>query len=913
MRLVPHLCATDRPGSWVLFVIGLACLLPAFPAWADFELHINSGGSPLTLTDGTEYVGDGPYSVEQGYGWLLAGDYINWRTVGGCIDPRLYKSFHSATGNYRIDVPNGDYLLTLNFCEAWSHRADNYTMDWWSEGNLLLEDLDVYAHVEKDYALDYRFAVTVNDGQLYLDDVPHPHTQICGISVLDHEPDAIAPAPPVLTEILGGYEQIILNWEDNEEEDVAGYRVYRRVEQGGQFVEQIGELNLVSRFVDNTLVPLIEYGYQITAVDAFGNESDPTGPFTAAAMLHEDSPLPVYFIEIDPDSLAMLNEDINADIYYSCTVQMGDSLYDAGLRYRGNVVRPLSKKSYKIKLTDADHENRTKFNCNSEMCDPCLMRSPLSMDLFRTCGVPAPTAQERVIVLNGEHMGVYCDVEQVDARFLQARDLDNGASIYKCFDRLQAYPDSLDYHENYDKETNEETPWADLILFIETLNYVADEEFYETFVDFLDIEEYLRYYAVLNTVNDGDAIVKNFYLCHDLDTDFWQMIPWDKDLSWGIRAVFLPNTYWTQSLTQGASPTGNMLAYRVMNEPVLKNTYASIIHEHLTELAPLEDIYAEIDTAHAVVEANGIMDVRKWFWEDNERFTEGDAEIDEFATERYAFMLANLEALVTPQDLYINEFMADNETTLSDEVGQFDDWLEIYNPRPTPVNLNDYFLTDELDDSIQWQFPDTTIAGLSHVIVWVDNDQTQGPLHTNFKLKKEGERIALHKKEPDAGDPVDPDDIDLVDLVFFGAQTTDVSRARISDGDYRWAFDPDPTPGTFNDVDQGIDGPALDGIWTAAPSLHAWPNPFTHRVSLHLDAGTLADIFEIFDVGGRLCRRVQMSRASDRWVWDGCLETGQFAPPGLYVGRARISDARSNTAPGGLSHSPPTVRLLYLR
>ena len=55
--------------------------------------------------------------------------------------------------------------------------------------------------------------------------------------------------------------------------------------------------------------------------------------------------------------------------------------------------------------------------------------------------------------------------------------------------------------------------------------------------------------------------------------------------------------------------------------------------------------------------------------------------------------------------LVINEFMADNETTVEDpaEPGEYPDWIELYNGSDETVILNGLFLTDDLNESTKWQ------------------------------------------------------------------------------------------------------------------------------------------------------------------------------------------------------------------
>jgi hypothetical protein len=47
----------------------------------------------------------------------------------------------------------------------------------------------------------------------------------------------------------------------------------------------------------------------------------------------------------------------------------------------------------------------------------------------------------------------------------------------------------------------------------------------------------------------------------------------------------------------------------------------------------------------------------------------------------------------------ITEFMASNTQTLRDDFGQYEDWIEIYNNSTGTVNLVDWALTDNADDS----------------------------------------------------------------------------------------------------------------------------------------------------------------------------------------------------------------------
>jgi CotH protein/lamin tail-like protein/Ig-like domain-containing protein len=92
----------------------------------------------------------------------------------------------------------------------------------------------------------------------------------------------------------------------------------------------------------------------------------------------------------------------------------------------------------------------------------------------------------------------------------------------------------------------------------------------------------------------------------------------------------------------------------------------------------------------------------------------------------------------------INEFMASNNGGLDDEDGDEEDWIEIYNPGPSAVNLAGWRLTDTPTNMAKWVFPSVTLASNAYLIVFASNkDRDVGELHTNFRLDPDGEYLAL--------------------------------------------------------------------------------------------------------------------------------------------------------------------------
>lgn len=155
-------------------------------------------------------------------------------------------------------------------------------------------------------------------------------------------------------------------------------------------------------------------------------------------------------------------------------------------------------------------------------------------------------------------------------------------------------------------------------------------------------------------------------------------------------------------------------------------------------------------------------------------------------------------ATASTSALIINEVMAANGTGLVDEDGDFSDWIEIYNPAHTPANLSGWSLTNDPNQPQQWDFPDISLGAGEYLVVFAsgkDRVSTEPgqPLHTNFKLSKDGEFLALYNVLEDR----------FMDVVGepFPRQFVDVSFGRTGDG-LAFAYLPNPTPGQVNNETQ---------------------------------------------------------------------------------------------------------------
>lgn len=141
----------------------------------------------------------------------------------------------------------------------------------------------------------------------------------------------------------------------------------------------------------------------------------------------------------------------------------------------------------------------------------------------------------------------------------------------------------------------------------------------------------------------------------------------------------------------------------------------------------------------------------------------------------------------TPQ-VVINELLPKNTKYGSDQDGEYDDWIELYNPSDEDQYISGYYLTDSKKELTKWKFPEgTVIAKKGYLLVWADGDTTQVGLHTNYKLSADGENVVLLTPEKQ-----------VINLVEYPITLVEQSWARKPNGtgDFEWSV---PTFNKAND------------------------------------------------------------------------------------------------------------------
>src|SRR6185295_5969578 len=226
--------------------------------------------------------------------------------------------------------------------------------------------------------------------------------------------------------------------------------------------------------------------------------------------------------------------------------------------------------------------------------------------------------------------------------------------------------------------------------------------------------------------------------------------------------------------------------------------------------------------------------------------------------------------------VYINEWMAANAGTVFDPAdGDFDDWFELYNAGPSPVDLSGFKLADSTN-ATPWIIPNgTTISAGGFLLVWAASETNQNgysgsDLHADFKLSQSGESIILYA----------PND-SVVDIVTFGTQTNDISQGRWPDANSSLYFMSTPTPRSANIV---------GGSSNTAPVLAAIGNKSGNEGSLitftasATDANSGQILTYSLDPGAPAGAAINSSSGVFTWT------PAEAQGPGVYPVTVRVAD-----------------------
>ncbi len=319
---------------------------------------------------------------------------------------------------------------------------------------------------------------------------------------------------------------------------------------------------------------------------------------TQAIPFFDDTVVQRVDLAVGASDWASLLQNYESDTYYSASFTWNGILEEVGIRQHGNASRSPIKPNLDINF--AYYAKAQRFLglpfilLKANNVDPSNLAEWVSMKFFRTMGIPAPREAPAQVYVNGQLLGFYMIVEHEDATFLQRNFGESGGYLYEWswqyvvdpgdaggpvyfnFQNLGSDP-SL-YAQFFKLKTDQMAP--DLQTFcnlVQVINQPAaptftDADFIAALSQYIDPKSFLTYAATENVLSEPDGLaggvvgMNNFYLYQFQGTTFYQLIPWDQDMTFFDM---------TRDIMSGLTmpPNINVLAQRLMGISEYRNFY----------------------------------------------------------------------------------------------------------------------------------------------------------------------------------------------------------------------------------------------------------------------------------------------------------------------------------------------------
>ncbi|HEX7411872.1 MAG TPA: CotH kinase family protein [Bacteroidales bacterium] len=402
--------------------------------------------------------------------------------------------------------------------------------------------------------------------------------------------------------------------------------------------------------------------------------------------LFDNSRVSSVYIEIPPDSLAVIMTDVLSDHYFLAKFIYDygtgrDTLQDIGFRLRGNTSRFSQKKSFKISFNEyvsgRKYQGVKKINLNGQHNDPTMIREKLFYDTWNRCGMAERRTSFVQVYINQLYYGLYTNLEELDKDWLDRVYGEKSGNLYKC-----TYPADLVYKgasqqlykdivsgsstggRAYDLQTNNtEDDYTDLVQLISELDQPADALFEAQISQLIDVDEFLKAFALDVASGNWDDYMynkNNYYLYHRMDIGKFEFISYDTDNTFGVD--WLDRDWATRNcLDWFAHSDARPLAVKLLAIPAFQDRYQRYLDTIARTIILPDSIFPHIDAMKALITAAATNDTYRTLdygytmTDFNNGFTQtvdGHTPygIKPFLTTRYTTILQQLAAADVPEN-----------------------------------------------------------------------------------------------------------------------------------------------------------------------------------------------------------------------------------------------------------------------
>ncbi len=273
----------------------------------------------------------------------------------------------------------------------------------------------------------------------------------------------------------------------------------------------------------------------------------------------------------------------------------GELIEQAGVRKKGflgsvNADRPSLKIAFDEYVPDGECFSLNRLTLNNNLQDGSQVKQCLAYGLFAAAGVPAPRCNFAHVRVNGQDLGIYTNVESYKKRFIARHFDDNEGRLYEGT--------FADFHDEwiatFEPKTDEANEDRSDLEAIKAALDLPDDELEAALRALIDVDEFMRFWAVESLVNHGDGYAtnrNNYYIYFDPTTGLASF------MSWGADQVFGDTKF-----NDGVTFVGSVLTRRLYGLPATQAQYVAVMQELLNTIWDEDALIAWVDRMEALVE-----------------------------------------------------------------------------------------------------------------------------------------------------------------------------------------------------------------------------------------------------------------------------------------------------------------------
>jgi len=159
------------------------------------------------------------------------------------------------------------------------------------------------------------------------------------------------------------------------------------------------------------------------------------------------------------------------------------------------------------------------------------------MKLADYVGLTAPNSQHVSLMVNDEYFGVYLSIENVDIQLFESRG-NPAQDLYKALSHVARFTPLLNPSEIesvYETKLSERGSLDTLLNRFAFFHYSTLGSDVAELNRIIDVEDFIKYFAVMYFLCNHDGFSKNYYLWRREDNKY-SIVPWDCDATFGNEA-----------------------------------------------------------------------------------------------------------------------------------------------------------------------------------------------------------------------------------------------------------------------------------------------------------------------------------------------------------------------------------------